>query len=527
MINLQDELARVAAMSPEEKLAYKTDAAKIAAPIRWIPSAGPQTEAFHCKADILLYGGEAGGGKTDLLIGLALTQHKRSLIMRREYTDLGAITERAIIINGTKKGFNGSSPPKLMTPDNRKIDFGAAKNLGDEQSWMGREHSLLGFDEAAQFAESQIRFLFTWVRSAIKGERTRIILATNPPVTAEGEWLIQFFAPWLDPGHGNPAKPGELRWFITDPSGKDLPVPDGKPYFYEGREYIPMSRTFIPSSVADNPYYSGTEYRAKLDSLPEPYRSAYRDGNFMIGRKDAERQCISSAWVREAQARWTPKPPDGVPMCCIAGDPAQGGQDATVTGTRYDSWFSQLTATPGINTPTGNELAGLIVGMRRHGAEVVLDFGGGYGSAPAMRLKDNGIEVTAHKGAEKSTARSADGKYKFVNKRSEVIWKFREALDPSQEGGSPIQLPPDNELFADLTAPTFEITANGIKVETKDDVKKKLGRSPGKGDVVAMLWSTGNKLSTNYEQWKKNTNTHSAPRVIMGRDAARRKTNWR
>jgi hypothetical protein len=47
----------------------------------WVPNPGPQTQAFLCEADELFYGGEAGAGKTDLGIGLALTEHKRSLLL--------------------------------------------------------------------------------------------------------------------------------------------------------------------------------------------------------------------------------------------------------------------------------------------------------------------------------------------------------------------------------------------------------------------------------------------------------------
>jgi hypothetical protein len=60
----------------------------------WLPNPGPQTAAYDSAADILLYGGAAGGGKTDLLIGLALTQHQRSVIFRRHYVDLRGVEER-------------------------------------------------------------------------------------------------------------------------------------------------------------------------------------------------------------------------------------------------------------------------------------------------------------------------------------------------------------------------------------------------------------------------------------------------
>ena len=66
-----------------------------------------------------------------------------------------------------------------------------------------------------------------------------------------------------------------------------------------------------------------------------------------------------------------------------------------------------------------------------------------------------------------------------------------EALDPDQEGGSVIALPPDAELRADLCAPTFEVRASGVILESKDDIRKRLGRSPGKGDAVVMCLSEG------------------------------------
>ncbi len=79
----------------------------------WVPLPGPQTEAYTSEADLLYYGGAGGGGKTDLILGLAMNEHTRSLIFRRKYNDLSAITERAIDINGTRDGYSGSSPPTL------------------------------------------------------------------------------------------------------------------------------------------------------------------------------------------------------------------------------------------------------------------------------------------------------------------------------------------------------------------------------------------------------------------------------
>src|SRR5687768_16553971 len=96
---------------------------------KWMPNPGPQTEAYHSPADILLYGGQGGGGKSDLGLGLAFSgPHRRALIMRRKYTNLGGLIDRAKDINGGTAGFNGSSPPKFRLPD-RLIEFGANQHL--------------------------------------------------------------------------------------------------------------------------------------------------------------------------------------------------------------------------------------------------------------------------------------------------------------------------------------------------------------------------------------------------------------
>ena len=163
MSNLLDDiLERIEGMSPARLAEVERLAIEGTQGMKWIPSPGPQSDAYFSKADVLLYGGQGGGGKSDLLLGLALTAHKRSLIMRRQYTDLAAITDRAKEIHGTSKGFSGSPPPKLRTDDGRLIDFGAAKDVGDEQHWQGQAHDLLGLDEAVHFAESQVRFLMGW-----------------------------------------------------------------------------------------------------------------------------------------------------------------------------------------------------------------------------------------------------------------------------------------------------------------------------------------------------------------------------
>ena len=81
------------------------------------------------------------------------------------------------------------------------------------------------FDEADQFQERMIRFITGWLRTTQGGQRCRLLLNFNPPSSAEGEWLLRYFAPWLsylDPegklgaqfGHAQPRQGGNLGGYI-------------------------------------------------------------------------------------------------------------------------------------------------------------------------------------------------------------------------------------------------------------------------------------------------------------------------
>jgi len=491
----------------------------------WFPTVGPQLDAVNCQADVLLYGGEGGGGKTDLILGSAFEYHQRSLIIRKHYGDMTAMYDRAKEINGTDKGFKGSIPPRFNTVNKKIIDFGSLADLGAEAHWQGQDHDLLAIDEVVQNREMQVRFLMGWVRSSDPKQRKRTILGSNPPVDSAGDWIIPMFAPWLDNRYPNPAKPGELRWCVTfvDEAGnsKDHWV-DGPEVKIESGKYnedgspkylIPMSRTFIPARLDDNPFLAGTGYEAQLDAMPEPFRSAIRDGNFMVARVDEADQLIPTEWVRRAQARWRAEPPYGVPQCAIGVDAARR-KDQTVLAPRHDGWFAPMIAVPGLETPHGSDVAALVMKHRRHDSIIILDCGETNGAQAYAHLKENGIEVRAHIGMDKSVRRTEEKQLKFFNKRSEIYWRFREAMDPGQDGGSPIALPDDPELVSDLTALRWELKPNGIKVTPKKEVVALLGRSPDKGDAVTMSWSAGPKAITHLNEWRPDQRVGKIPRSM-------------
>lgn len=457
---------------------------------RWLPQVGPQSEALESKADILFYGGQAGGGKTDLLLGAALTTQQHSILFRRQSVQLTGIEERMATIIGTRDGYN-SQTGVWRLPEGRVLELGSVKEPGDWMKYQGRAHDAKLFDEICHFTEMQFRSLIGWMRTDKPDIRQRVICAGNPPTDPEGEWVVRFWAPWLDPQHPNPAKPGELRYFVTDENGKDFEVPGPEPYKIGDEMMTPKSRTFIRSSVDENLFLKVTGYKATLQALPEPLRSQMLRGDFMAGRTDPVWQLIPTEWIKAAQARWQKRDAKGQ-MTAIGLDVSRGGLDKTSAARRHGQWFDELLTVPAQVTDDGPKAAGFVAPLIRNGACVCVD-AIGIGSSALDFITGLNLLVYAVVGSEASTEFTVAGNLRFKNKRAEMYWRLREALDPTSE--DPIALPPDSELATDLTAVRYKVvqmgTYAGIQIRDKDEIREAIGRSPDKGDAVAMTFVSG------------------------------------
>jgi hypothetical protein len=474
-------------------MSLKTDIARLSQLIQpidvplpeWKPLPGPQIAALESEADILFFGGAAGGGKSDMLLGAAITNHLRSIVFRREYPQLKGLEDRAREIIRDRGQYNGTDKVWKLARG-RQLEFGAVQNVGDEEKFQGRPHDLKGFDEITHFTESQFRFLAGWLRTTVHRQRCRIICTGNPPVTAEGDWVIQYWAPWLDIQHPNPAMPGELRWFTTI-NGRDQEVESGDPFEYNGELLTPRSRTFIPAKVEDNPYLMESGYRATLQSLPEPLRSKMLYGDFGAGREDAEDQVIPTAWVLAAQERWrNTKKPDCL-MSTLGVDVARGGKDTTVLSPRYENWFGEQLVYPGSSTPDGPAVTQLVINAVRGRPTINVDVIG-VGTSVYDDLRSRKMNPNPMNASQKSDKKDKTGQHSFRNKRAEWYWSMREALDP--DDGEDLALPPDRGLLADLCAPKWKMSLQGIQIESKEDIIKRIGRSPDKGDSAVYALAT-------------------------------------
>lgn len=501
--------ALLAYLKPEELA--ELDALITSDPTPWRPLQGPQTTAYSSTADIVGYGGAAGGGKTDLACGKALTRHRKSMILRRVGTELTGVVDRLEELIGNKVGYNGQS--NIWRLPGRQIEFGAVPNAGDERKYQGRPHDLLVFDEATNFLVTQVRFLLGWLRSVDPNQHCQALLTFNPPTSAEGRWVIEFFAPWLDPKFPNPAKPGELRYAASlpanehFPNGRDLWVPDGRPFVLVDNEpcydfdpkannpddiITPLSRTFIPSRITDNPYLLGTGYMSQLQALPEPLRSQMLKGDFAAGIEDDPWQVIPTAWVEAAQARWA-MPMRLEPMDSLGCDVARGGKDNTIIARRHGMWFDEALAYPGSATPDGPKVAGLCIAALRDGAVIHIDVIG-VGSSPYDFLNTLGQQVVGVNVSESPTRNDKSGRLRFKNLRSQLWWMMREALDPTNNTG--IALPPDPRLLADLCAPTWALSGTTLQVASREEIIDRIGRSPDFGSAYVLALLDTPKLQT-------------------------------
>jgi len=470
------------------KLAHKI--AKQTRATIWQPFPGsPQEMAYNSTADEMFFGGAAGGGKTDLVLGLAGTRHRNSLILRREFPQTRSMIERSREIYNrdniehSKDSYNESLHIWRLS-DNRQIEFGSLQYENDKRKYQGRAHDLKAWDELPQFTESMFRFVNAWNRSSDPTQRCRIIGTGNPPLAVEEEWVIHYWGPWLNDQHANPAKAGELRWFAVI-EGKDTEVESAAHFEHKGETVRPRSRTFIPALVTDNPVLMASGYQSVIDGTPEPLRSALK-GDWRAARQDDIWQVIPTDWVRKAQKRWRDTPKPNTPITAIGCDVARGGDDKTCVSVLRGLWFAPVVAVAGSQTPTGPLAAQVAIDAADNLQDLIAVDVIGVGSSCYDSLRQQGANARAINFAEASGAYDKSGKLKMVNKRAEAYWKLREALDP--DFGSQIALPDDAELLSDLCAPRWKPTGSGIQIEPKDEIKKRIGRSPDKGDAIALAW---------------------------------------
>ena len=446
--------------------------------------------AMESQADELFYGGAAGGGKTDLLLGLAVTQHWRSIIFRREYPQLKGIIDRSREIIGPHGRLNEQSGVwRVDGPGGpRVIELGSVPHEKDKDRYQGRPHALKAFDEITHFTESQYRFLIGWKRTTNPQERVRVVSAGNPPTDSEGEWVIRYWGPWLDESHPNPAEPGELRWFaVLD--GKDVEVESGEPFDHKGETVYPLSRTFIPARLADNPYLTRTGYVSTLQGMEEPLRTQMLYGDFSIGLQADARQLIQRPWLIAAKARpaqWSERGGELEAAVDVAGP----GEAETVVGVRQGPRLLEMSAHNDADA-TKPVLAALQPWLHKGLKRVKVD-SAGIGHYFALYLREHlpaSVEVVPiNVGSKPSDTVDKDGKTedeRFANLKAELYWSLRKRFQDGDVAGLT-----DPLMMSQLASIRYAHNhRNQVAIESKDDAVKRGIKSPDRAEMLMLLFA--------------------------------------
>lgn len=233
----------------------------------WTPQ--PKQKIFMSRPEKeALYGGAAGGGKSDCAIVEALRQvhipHYRGLILRKTYPQLSDLIDRSreIYLAAFPKAKYNDQKHCWSFPSGAKIYFGAMQYTKDRTNYQGKRYDFIDFDELTQFTWDEYSYLFSRNRPGGPGTRCYIRAQANPGGVGHG-WVKERFI--------TAAKPMTTIWEefqVRTPEGKTIK---------EKRD-----RIFVPASVFDNKILmnNSPEYLASLAQMPEAERNALLYGDW-------------------------------------------------------------------------------------------------------------------------------------------------------------------------------------------------------------------------------------------------------
>ena len=451
----------------------------------WEPRPGTQETVYNCTADVIGYGGQAGGGKTDTVYGISYYKHKKSILFRAEKSQMDnqIVARGGELFNDEIARWVGQHKMTWHFHKGGQLTLGALKNQGDFNRYQGSSWDAMFFDEAPNMRQTEVLSVMGWNRSDNANQKCQAYFYFNPPTTAEGNWIIEFFAPWIDSTHDNPAEEGEVRWFVTA-EGRSLEVPNGDHYYHKGQKLLPRSRTFFKSRLDENPTF-GEEYKSILNSLPYPLNQQLLHGDWDVGGEDNAWQMFNSFLLNSAFDRWDDR--DIVPyeLDSIGVDVARGGRGRTILAKRYNDWIAPLIEIPSEEASTGNDVAKIIMDhVGESSARIHID-AIGYGASPYDYLVDMGADVRGVNLGEKSDFIMRNGYYPMANFRSEVFWQLRELMEYGEP--SYISLPKkDNGLRRELATIQYSAPNGKILLEDKDRIIARIGTSTDKADAVSL-----------------------------------------
>ncbi len=233
-----------------------------------------------------MYGGAAGGGKTWALL-LEAMRHTRNpdygaVIFRRtspQITNEGGLWDEAGRLYPLAGGRPKVGELQWVFPAGSVVTFRHLQHESNKYDWQGSQIPLIGFDELTHFTESQFFYMLSRNRSTC-GVYPYIRGTTNPDASS---WVKRFLAPWLDRKYPDPARSGEIRWFVRV-DGKILWARTRAELVERHPGSLPKSCTFVRASVFDNPALLKRDpgYLANLQAQTPVERARLLDGDWDV-----------------------------------------------------------------------------------------------------------------------------------------------------------------------------------------------------------------------------------------------------
>ncbi len=257
------------------------------------PQAGPQTAFMATNADIVIYGGAAGGGKTFALL-LEGLRHKDvrnfgGVIFRRNYNQItaeGGLWDASHKIYDMVPGMTSGKTPKLHWnyPSGGRLNFAHIACDEDLSSWQGTEICYLAFDELTHFSRKQFLYMLSRNRSTC-GIRPYVRATCNPDADS---WVAKFIEWWIDQdtGYPIPERSGRIRYMLVrnDTTYFADTAEELVEQFEDARIEDCKTVTFIASKLTDNKVLMESDpgYMANLKALLEVERERLLMGNWKI-----------------------------------------------------------------------------------------------------------------------------------------------------------------------------------------------------------------------------------------------------
>lgn len=264
------------------------------------PQPGPQEAFLACSADVCIYGGAAGGGKTYglLMTPLRYKNVKRfgAVMFRRNFNQIfsegGMWDEASNMYYGIRGAVRVNSRSKWMFCDENdrkvsQISFAHIDRDDGVHAWQGSQIAMIGFDELCHFNEYVFFYMLSRNRS-VCGVKPFIRATCNPDADS---WVAKFISWWIDQdtGYPIPERSGVIRWMLRR---------DNKIHWADTRDELwemfdlrtpeeraePKSVTFIASSVYDNKILLKNDpgYLANLKAMSIVEKERLLMGNWKI-----------------------------------------------------------------------------------------------------------------------------------------------------------------------------------------------------------------------------------------------------